>query len=250
MNRRALLSAAAGTTVGVAGCLESTDEPYESCGDRELVYSRLPEDVKAEIDAAFEEGTYEETDVVVEEKFLYELVEGPSVKALRRDGTYYEPRIDEEPAWLGLGTKRILSFEEATLTRDSKEALRIRNATAEPWNGVVTIEETGGELVVDEEITVESFPRTESEAQTAAQAGERDRLTSIPVTDECGRYDLTFEPEDGDPERFEFWITMGVPRTDRYLIDDGGIETVETLRETTDGVGHPRNRVPGTRTGL
>lgn len=242
MQRRAFLSATAATaaTVGVAGCLERTATAYEPCRERVLVYAKLPEPVQDEIDAAMTEGTYETTDLLVADEFLYEAVASRSVDVLRKDGTYYDAQITEESAWLGLGTKRTLSFTEVTLEREEPEELLLRNATATPWTGEVVVDDANGDRVLSERVTIESYPRDETPYDDPPAETDQDRLARIPVTDEYGRYDVTLEPDDGEPVTVDFWVTTGYPpRRDRYVITGDGVEYDETLYGAVARPGHP-----------
>lgn len=243
MQRRAFLSATAATaaTVGAAGCLERTATDYEPCRERVLVYAKLPEPVQDEIDAAMAEGTHETTALLVADEFLYEAVASRSVDVLRKDGTYYEARIAEESAWLGLGTKRTLSFAEVTLEREEPKELLLRNVTATAWTGEVVVDDANGDRVLSERVTVESYPRDETPGNVPADEIDRDRLARIPVTDEYGRYDVTLEPDDGEPVTVDFWVTMGYPpRRDRYVITGDGVEYDETLYGAISRPGHPK----------
>lgn len=243
MQRRAFLSATAATAaiVGVAGCLERTATAYEPCPESVLVYSKLPEAVQDEIDAAMAAGTDETTDLLVTDEFLYETVAGRSVDVLRKDGTYYEARITEESAWLGFGTKRTLSFTEVALERGDPKELLLRNTTADPWTGEILVDDTNGDRVLSERVTIESYPRDETPGNVPADEIDWDRLARISVTDEYGRYDVTLEPDDGEPVTVDFWVTMGYPpRRDRYVIADDGVEYEETLYGAVARPGHPK----------
>ena len=238
MKRRTVLAGVATALAGTAGCLASTADSYEQCSESVLVYDRLPEPVKAEVDTALEEGAYENTSFLVEDELLYERVAGRSVDALRKDGAYYEPRVESTPALLGFGRKRTLSFEDVTLASDSPNELLVRNVAAEPWTGVVAVEDRSGERLLEERLTIESSPHEETpDHHTDA---DEDRIVRLPVTDEYGRYDLTFDPDDGDPERVDLWFTTGYPpRRNRYAITDDGLEYSETLYGAVERPGHP-----------
>ncbi|WP_049895313.1 hypothetical protein [Halopiger xanaduensis] len=243
MQRRAFLFATAATaaTVGVAGCLERTATAYEPCPESVLVYAKLPEAVQDEIDEAMAAGTYETTAFLVTNEFLYETVAARSADVLRKDGTYYEARITEASVWLGFGTKRTLSFTAVTLEREEPKELLLRNTTADPWTGAVIVDDTNGDRVLSERVTVEPYPRDETPGNVPADEIDWGRLARVPVTDEYGRYDVTLEPDDGESVTVDFWVTMGYPpRRDRYAITDGGVEYDETLYGAIPRPGHPR----------
>ena len=237
MKRRTVLAGAAATLAGTAGCLASTAE-YERCSESVLVYDRLPEPVRAEVDAALEEGAYESRTLLVDRELKYEQVAGRSVDVLRKDGAYYEPRVESAAALLGFGRKRILSLEPVTLASDSPHELLVRNVTDERWTGVVTVDDRSGERLLEERLAIESSPREETPARRAD--ADEDRIVRLPVTDEYGRYDATFDPDDGDPEGVELRFTRGYPpRRNRYAITDDGLEHSETLYGAVERPGHP-----------
>ncbi|EMA37610.1 hypothetical protein C445_00686 [Halobiforma lacisalsi AJ5] len=213
-------------------------DSYEPCHENVLVYDRLPDPVKAEVDTALEEGAYETTSFLVEDELRYERVAGRSVDALRKDGTYYEARVESSTSWAGLGRTRTLSFEETAFTSDTPAELLVRNVTTDLWTGVIAIDDPADERLLEERLTIESYPREETpDHYTEA---DRDRIVQLPVTNEYGRYEATFDPDNGEPERVDVWFTMGYPpRRNRYAITDNGPEYDETLYGAIGRPGHP-----------
>lgn len=226
MNRRAILAILGASTATVAGCLggperdgednEKGDEErnYEPCNKQLILFSLLPDEVKKEVETAIEEGEYR-----TEGELLYDQVEGPGVEALVRNGMYYESDITRTQ-----DGSQILSFTEVTVTHDQKRDLLVQNVTEDEWSGTITIENSDGRRLVEEEVTIDSFPTDETPKQDT-EDGIDNRITRLPISDEFGRYIITFESKTGEREQVE--DTIG--RTDAIgilvVVDDNEIRT-------------------------
>jgi len=212
MNRRSILAILGASTASVAGCLGGPEQAgednrkgaeesdYEACNQQVIEFSRLPDEVKTEVETALKEGEYQ-----TEDELLYDQVEGPGVEELRYENTYYESditRVQDE--------YQILSFTETTVTNDQKKNLLVQNVTENEWSGTITIE---------------SFPR-DATPKRDGEDGIDNRITQLPISDELGRYIITFESETGEKEQVEGTISWWIdPIGITVLMDDNGIQT-------------------------
>lgn len=207
MNRRALLGAVGGAgaaSVAVAGCLDGpasesddtaagsngdaepdddteptderrngekpdddTDGAYEECNAPYVRDDELPDDLAAEVDAAFDEGEY------VTDDLLYGQAVGDGTPLWRNDEPY-EHRIEVD------GEKRRLSFDRIT-AYDSPLDLELGNETDEPVSVSATITDEDGEVVLDV-------------ADRTVEADDRERLETV---SEFGTYEVKVELGDG-----------------------------------------------------
>jgi len=226
MNRRSILAILGASTASVAGCLSGPEQAgedngkgaeesdYETCHQQVIYFSRLPDEVKTEVETALEEGKYQ-----TKNELLYDQVEGGGVEALKYESTYYESDITQSQD--GYQT---LSFTETTVTPDNKKHLLVQNVTEDEWNGTVIIENSDGRRLIEEEVTIESFPRDATRKRDDDEDGIDDRITKIPI-DEFGRYIITFESETGEKEQVEDIISMYDFIGTLVLMDDNGIQT-------------------------
>lgn len=202
MNRRAVLAILGASTASVAGCLGRPERDgddnekgveennYEPCNKQLIQFVLLPDEVKTEVETAIEEGEYQ-----TEGELLYDQVEGSGVEALVRNGTYYESDITQAQ-----DEYQILSFTETTVTHDQKRDLLVQNVTEDEWSGTITIENSGGRRLIKEEVTIDSFP-TDETPKRDGEDGIDNRITQLPVSDEFGRYIITFESETDEREQ-------------------------------------------------
>ena len=172
MNRRTLLTAISVGAATVAGCTgrdENDERKYEECKLRIIYYRDLPEDVKTEVDTAFDEGQYES-----DEELLWQQVAGPDVEALKRGETYYSPQVDVDD------DVHVLQFEETTPQYDSTKHLTVVGVPEVPLHISFTIKDTEGTVLKEAERTIE----------------EKDSNRKVPVASEFGTYMLEVTVED------------------------------------------------------
>ena len=192
MHRRVLLGSITVGVAAVSGCLdddtgeagtgssetaddettEAAASEYEECHAPFVDYDELPDEIAAEVDAAFDDGEY-----VTNDDILYEQAVGDGTP-LWTDETPYEHRVETD------GETRRLSFEEQSAYSSPRD-LEIWNDTAEPRSVVATVTDEDGELVVDAALTVEANDRKRVEAASR-----------------FGTYDVVIELDDG---RTETW---------------------------------------------
>ncbi|MFC6718319.1 hypothetical protein ACFQGT_11820 [Natrialbaceae archaeon GCM10025810] len=230
MNRRTLL-ATVGATVGIAGCTEnlqsetfgddSTDQDdYEQCDEEILLFEHLPDDVKTEVETAFEEGEYR-----TDGELLYEQVASSNVEALRRNDLYWEAHVDER---LLPFTKTTLSFTQTTIRYDSTIDLEIRNASEEEWTESILVRNVDEEILVHEEdVTIDPYPIADEEKEDV-RADDK-RIATFPVSKQWGRYKILLAYEDDpDTPSKDTWLDTHVGKYERrYLrvvVSDGDAE--------------------------
>ncbi|WMT09847.1 hypothetical protein NP511_09505 [Natrinema thermotolerans] len=187
MNRRTLLTSISVGAATVAGCTggvenDETGRKYEECNLPALQYGTLPEDVRAEVDTAFNEGQYE-----TDGELLWQQVAGPGVEFLKKggpwytpDGTYYTPQVDSDN---GVHT---LQFEETTPQLDSTKYLHVEDVPEVPVN--ITIKYTDGTVLEDH--TIE----------------EKDDYPEVPVSNKVGTYLVEVTVKDWGTVTEEFGI--------------------------------------------
>lgn len=181
MNRRALLGTIATTGItGVAGCLSDTfsetgsrdgeETGYDECTAPYVEYDHLPDEIAAEVDIAFEDGTY-----VTDGVLLYEQAVSDGTPLWRGGAPYYH--------WVERdGDTRRLSFDRQT-EYSSPRDLEITNDTAEPISVTAIVTDENGERVVDEQLDIDPGGRVRREAASR-----------------FGTYDVVIELEDGRRE--------------------------------------------------
>lgn len=189
MNRRTLLTSISVGAATVAGCIgklnrdendeqkkpnrnENDERKYEECNRRILNYRTLPEDVKTEVDTAFDEGQYES-----DEELLWQQVAGPGVEWLLREGTYYAPQVDVDN---GVHT---LKFEETTPQFETKY-LNVEHDLEEPQDLSITIKAIEG-----------NSKRTvlQEDGITIGDGGSNQK---VPIASEFGKYLVEVTIED------------------------------------------------------
>jgi len=177
VKRRTLLAAVSMGAATVAGCVgepngagdENAEPKYEDCNTRVLHYRILPEDVKTEVDTAFNGGHYES-----DEELLWQQVAGPRVEVLGRDGSYYAPQVDVDN---GVYT---LQFEETTPQYDSTKYLTVSEVPEVPLEISITITDAQGTVLEMTDFTIE----------------ERHSDQKVPVASEFGTYIVEVTIED------------------------------------------------------
>ncbi|MFC4439265.1 MULTISPECIES: hypothetical protein [Natrialbaceae] len=183
-NRRTLLASAAASAVA-GGCLDTVSREsgspeagsdddnveYAECVAPFVDYDELPDDLAAEVDAAFEDGAYE-----TDGGLPYDQAVNDSTP-LWKDGDSYEHEVERD------GERHRLSFERQTAFSSPRD-VSISNDTDESITVTVTVADgTEGELLVDEVAPVEP--------------DDRERLSTVKA---FGDYDVEIELEDGRRE--------------------------------------------------
>lgn len=176
MNRRAFLTSISVGTATVAGCIgrnenNKNERKYEECNQRVIHYGSLPEDVKAEVDTAFDEGQYES-----DGELLWQQVAGPRVEWLLHGGTYYTPQVDVDNG------VRTLQFRDTTPQYDSMKYLHIRDVPEIPLDILITVRNSNGAVL--------------EEVNTTIEDRAFDRRPKIPVASEFGTYIIEVTVED------------------------------------------------------
>ncbi|OAQ51641.1 hypothetical protein HTG_16420 [Natrinema mahii] len=190
MNRRTLLTSISVGAATVAGCTggdenDETGRKYKPCNHMVLEYWILPEDVKAEVDTAFDEGQYES-----DEELLWQQIAGSDVQALQRGGkvfekgpdgyeprqeiTFYSPQVDVND---GVHT---LQFEETTPQYDSMKHLTVQRGPEVPRNISIAVKNTEGTVIEETDLTIK----------------DRNSEPEVPVASEFGTYVVEVTVED------------------------------------------------------
>jgi hypothetical protein len=199
--RRRALRLVGGCLVGVAsaGCASgpsseasepSEREPsdgdpeeydYDRCHRTKIPYHELPEEVRAEVDAARESGEYRSTSLRLDDA-----IDVPEAY-IATGRTVYDPQIEDG----GDGTKVLTLTEVDAVKRSRPRSLLVKNVTDREHE--VRVELTGVEPVLREQFTLEP--------------GE---IENFSVTDKFGSYDLIVETPNSDKETLR----------DSFVVDD------------------------------
>lgn len=126
------------TTDAAADDPSADDYDFVRCRERIIPYFILPDDVKDEVDRAFDEDVSGSDD-----ELLFPQAVGTNA-ALQKDGAYYDWDVDEDDAGVRL------RFEETTPTRRRTNTLEVVNEMDEPVVVSVVVRDEAGETVVDE----------------------------------------------------------------------------------------------------
>ena len=140
-----------------------TDEPqeYETCHLVSIDYEWLPEEIRAEVDAALEEGSYRS------DRLLFAEAVDPDRSYLVVDGTPYEPIVEAD------GDREILEFREDDVVRAPEpRAVHVRNDDTRDHE--LRVELTGEGPILEETLEIEA-------------GGERE----LEATEEFGTYELS-----------------------------------------------------------
>ncbi|MFA9416386.1 hypothetical protein [Natrinema sp. HArc-T2] len=148
---------------------EDVGRQYEECNHRILHYRILPEDVKTEVDTAFNQGHYES-----DGELLWEQVAGPGVEALERDGLHYAPQVNVDNG------VHVLHFQEITPQYNSTKYLTVHSVPEAPLELSITVTDTEGIVLEETDLTIQ----------------ERDSDQKVPVASEFGTYLVEVTVED------------------------------------------------------
>ncbi|MGQ3413146.1 hypothetical protein ACT4ML_12890 [Natrinema sp. LN54] len=229
MNRRSVL-ATAGASLGLGGCLEmdrttepgseSTDDgddatendspksttegEFEQCHLVSIDYESLPDAIRAEVDAALEDGRYETDDL------LFDDAVDPDRSFVVVDGTPYDPRVETN------GETRTLELEASDTVRLPEPAVvSVTNSADRDHEVHVELTAADGERVVDETVSLEP-------------GEERD----LEATDEFGRYELTARARTGHEATDAFDARISDSRSDGTVaVTDDGIVATQSVAD-------------------
>ncbi|ELY63912.1 hypothetical protein [Natrinema versiforme] len=228
MNRRSILAAGGaslGLGIGLSGCLEAdrTTEPdsnsdgdgtdttengtptstttseFEQCHLVSIDYESLPDAIRAEVDAALEDGRYET------ENLLFDDAIDPDRSFVVVDDEPYDPRVETD------GETRTLELEVTDTVRLPEPAVvRVTDSADRAHEVHVELTDDDGETVVGETVSLEPGEERELEA-----------------TDEFGRYELTARARTGHGATDEFDARISDSRSDGTVsvTDDGIVAT-------------------------
>lgn len=206
MNRRTLLAAVATAGATIAGCLddasnddsspggnaEDTDDSsngdestreYVECTAPFVDYDELPDELAAEVDAAFDDGAYE-----TDGRPLYDRAVSQGTP-LWTDGAPHDHEVEQD------GDDWQLSFDRRT-SYESKRTLSLINEVTESVSVTVTIIDEDGNPVVN----AKSY-----------EVGPDDR-EHVPAVAAFGEYEVTVEV-DGERENSYTW-EVAAPRVE------------------------------------
>ena len=208
MRRRSLLAAAA--LAGAAGCLGALDEDdpggpsddprYERCEREAVTYRELPEEIRAEVDAALENG-YEADRIHLADAI--DVADGYVIV----DGTYYDASVTKTD-----GGRR-LALEAAETPELSPRSFDLENRTDGRWTGTVTVETYDGEELLEREVDVEP-----------------DESAGIGSISRVGVHSVIADPDDGEPAKGSLSVTI----TDfggHVVISDDGIDVIQAVAD-------------------
>lgn len=210
--RRRVLQLAGACLIGIpsAGCLSTADpevsessgpseasEPsapdYDQCHLIRVIYYQLPEDVRAEIDAALEDGEHRS------ESLLFDDAVDPSYSYVVIDDTPYDPRV--EGGTDGIQTLTLTEVE--SVRTPNPPALTVSNTADREHE--VRVEVVGEETLIDETVAIEPHD-----------------FRKYHPTDEFGSYELTVETLTGEkePRRYDFVVDDFRKEADVTITDD------------------------------
>ncbi|GAB3025182.1 hypothetical protein [Natronobiforma cellulositropha] len=205
MKRRAVLAAVGALPVAVSGCLSGDtpendsssgagDEPssrreYDTCEAVAVEYDELPDPITAEVDAAFDDGSYETS-----ESLLYEEAVDNGMP-LWREGTPYHHRVDRD------GETAELSFTEWSAYASS-ETLELHNEGGDTVSASVTVTNEATETILE----------------TGGISLSPGDVHTEPVTSEFGRYEVDIAAENGT-EASDVWVIEPDPSGARETLE-------------------------------